>query len=130
MGFRSRHQSALNIPYKHRPSTKPGRTRRRQRALPCPSLLRTEVLGDRVRTALGAKADDLEKCRTPGPDALRWPPSSGEETAPPPRWHANALIRLVLRPLARTMTDPEANRIRDDVYLALHEGPVKELIGG
>ena len=40
------------------------------------------------------------------------------------------LIRLVLRPLARTMTDPEANRIRDDVYLALHEGPVRELSAG
>ncbi|MDO6142025.1 hypothetical protein [Paenarthrobacter aurescens] len=41
---------------------------------------------------------------------------------------ANALIRLVLRPLGRTMTDSEANQIRDDVYLALHEGPVKDLI--
>jgi phenylalanyl-tRNA synthetase alpha chain len=43
---------------------------------------------------------------------------------------ANALIRLVLRPLTRTMTDLQANQIRDDVYLALHEGPVKELIDG
>ncbi|MDR6415649.1 phenylalanyl-tRNA synthetase beta subunit [Pseudarthrobacter sulfonivorans] len=41
---------------------------------------------------------------------------------------ANALVRLVLRPLTRTMTDRQANQIRDDVYLALHEGPVKELI--
>jgi len=37
-------------------------------------------------------------------------------------------VREPRRPLGRTMTDPEANRIRDDVYLALHEGPVKELI--
>ncbi|MDF2050118.1 hypothetical protein [Arthrobacter sp. Cr_A7] len=43
---------------------------------------------------------------------------------------ANALIRLVLRPLPRTMTDLQANQIRDDVYLALHEGPVKEIIDG
>lgn len=29
------------------------------------------------------------------------------------------------RPLAKTMTDSQANRIRDDVSLALHEQPVK-----
>jgi len=28
------------------------------------------------------------------------------------------------------MTDPQANQIRDNVYLALHERPVKELIAG
>ena len=102
MGFRSRHQSALNIPYKHRPSTKPGRTRRRQRALPCPPLLRTEMLGERVRTALGAKADDLE-----GVELLALTPYADLPAAAGIRprlrdGQANALIRLVLRPLART----------------------------
>jgi phenylalanyl-tRNA synthetase alpha chain len=39
----------------------------------------------------------------------------------------NSLVRLTLRPLARTLTDGEANAIRNDVYLALHKGRVVEL---
>jgi phenylalanyl-tRNA synthetase alpha chain len=42
---------------------------------------------------------------------------------------ANALVRLTLRPLSKTLADGEANDIRDDIYRALHEGPVLELIG-
>jgi phenylalanyl-tRNA synthetase alpha chain len=38
----------------------------------------------------------------------------------------NALLRLVLRPLDRTLTDAEANVLRDRVYAALHEGPHHE----
>ena len=40
---------------------------------------------------------------------------------------ANALVRIVLRPLGKTLTDAEANALRDEVYLALHQGPVAEL---
>ena len=39
----------------------------------------------------------------------------------------NVLLRLVLQPLDRTLTDGEANRLRDRVYLALHRGRVLEL---
>lgn len=39
----------------------------------------------------------------------------------------SCLVRLILRPLERTLTDAEANILRDDVYLALHRGPVLEL---
>jgi phenylalanyl-tRNA synthetase alpha chain len=38
----------------------------------------------------------------------------------------NLLVRLVLRPLDRTLTDAEANRLRDRVYAALHEGSVAQ----
>ncbi len=34
----------------------------------------------------------------------------------------NVLVRLTLRALTRTLTDGEANRLRDEVYAALHEG--------
>jgi phenylalanyl-tRNA synthetase alpha chain len=34
----------------------------------------------------------------------------------------NLLIRVVLRRLDRTMTDAEANELRDRVYAALHQG--------
>jgi phenylalanyl-tRNA synthetase alpha chain len=39
----------------------------------------------------------------------------------------NALVRLVLRPLEHTLTDAEANQIRNQVYRAIHRGPVLEL---
>jgi phenylalanyl-tRNA synthetase alpha chain len=39
------------------------------------------------------------------------------------------LVRLVLRPVDHTLTDVEANQLRDQVYEELHEGAVVELIG-
>jgi phenylalanyl-tRNA synthetase alpha chain len=42
----------------------------------------------------------------------------------------NVLLRLVLQPLERTLTDQQANRLRDRVYIALHQGKVQELIAG
>jgi phenylalanyl-tRNA synthetase alpha chain len=32
------------------------------------------------------------------------------------------LLKLVIRDLERTLTSVEANRLRDEVYAALHEG--------
>ena len=34
----------------------------------------------------------------------------------------NLLVRLVLRHPTRTLTDQDANRLRDDVYALLHDG--------
>jgi phenylalanyl-tRNA synthetase alpha chain len=95
-----------------------------------PADLDTEVLGDRVRTALGAHAEDLESVELLALTPCGELPLAARERLRICDGQANALIRLVLRPLARTLTDPQANQIRDDVYLALHEGPVKELIAG
>ena len=86
------------------------------------------VLGDRVRTALGEQAEDLESVELLALTSFGELPVPAQERLRIREGQANALIRLMLRPLARTMTDPQANQIRDDVYLALHEGPVKELI--
>jgi phenylalanyl-tRNA synthetase alpha chain len=36
------------------------------------------------------------------------------------------LVRLVFRPVDRTLTDDEANRLRDRVYAAIHRGPYAE----
>jgi phenylalanyl-tRNA synthetase alpha chain len=85
-----------------------------------------ELLGDRARTALGADADLLESlsivAATPHdrlPDAAR----ARLGTRP---GQDNLLVRMVLRPLDRTLTDREANVVRDRVYTALHEGPHHE----
>jgi phenylalanyl-tRNA synthetase alpha chain len=85
-----------------------------------------EVLGDRARTALGLDADLLESltvlARTPH-DRLPAAARSRLGTEP---GQDNLLLRLVLRPLDRTLTDREANAVRDRVYAALHEGPHQE----
>jgi phenylalanyl-tRNA synthetase alpha chain len=85
-----------------------------------------ELLGDRVRTALGPDADALESL-----DVLTTTPH--EELPPPARTRLgtrpgqlNALLRLVLRPVDQTLTDAEANAVRDRVYAAVHEGPHHE----
>lgn len=88
----------------------------------------SELLGDRVRSALAGRAEDLESVELLAVTTYNQLPAAARKRLQITAGQANVLIRLVLRPLGRTMTDPEANQIRDDVYLALHEGPVKELI--
>lgn len=88
-----------------------------------------EEIGDRVRSALGTDQDWVEEIsvlsRTPVdqlPDRARarLGASPGQE---------NILLRLVLRPVDRTLTDTEANAVRDCIYLAIHEGAVMQLTG-
>ncbi|HKJ93172.1 MAG TPA: hypothetical protein VJ957_08390 [Longimicrobiales bacterium] len=81
-----------------------------------------EELGDRVRQAMAADADALEAVEvlneTPG-DAL--PPAAVARIGLQPG-QKNVLLRLVIRHPTRTLTAGEANRVRDAVYAALHEG--------
>lgn len=85
-----------------------------------------EVIGDRVRNALGNDADAVESVESVGEtpyDAL--PPAARARLQLAPN-QRNLLVRLVLRPLDRTLTDAEANDLRDRVYAELHEGPIPE----
>jgi phenylalanyl-tRNA synthetase alpha chain len=85
-----------------------------------------ELLGDMVRTALGERTDDLESLivRSATPyESL--PPHVQVRLAMSPG-QTNVLLRLTLRPIGRTLTDDEANVLRDQVYAATHEGPVQE----
>ena len=81
-----------------------------------------ELLGDRARSGLGPDADLLEsltlRAVTPYADL---PPVARDRLGLRPE-QANALIRIVLRPLDRTLTDAEANELRDRIYARLHEG--------
>jgi phenylalanyl-tRNA synthetase alpha chain len=81
-----------------------------------------EDLGDRVRDALGRDADAVEEVavlaetphdRLPAQAIARLGLRPGQK---------NVLVRVVLRHLERTLTDEEANRMRDRVYAALHQG--------
>lgn len=89
-----------------------------------------EWLGDLARSALGGDADVLAtlevKAVTP---TAELPPAAVERLRMAPG-EVNVLLRLVLQPLDRTLTDQEANGLRDRVYLALHQGLVPELIAG
>jgi phenylalanyl-tRNA synthetase alpha chain len=85
-----------------------------------------EVMGDRVRGALGPDADAAETVEILAEtdyDALPEGARARLGIAPGQR---NVLLRLVLRPLDRTLTDAEANWLRDRVYAALHEGAAAE----
>lgn len=103
---------------------------RRDISIVVPADTDAELLGDRVRTALGDEAHDLESVELLALTHYGELPKAVRDRLRLGAGQANALIRLVLRPLSRTLTDVQANQIRDDVYLALHEGPVKELISG
>ncbi len=87
-----------------------------------------EAIGDAVREALGERSGDLESvailARTEASDL----PAAAVERLRLRVGQVNALVRVVIRPLERTLTSVEANALRDDVYLAIHAGPVKELI--
>ncbi|MFF1382053.1 hypothetical protein ACFVWT_00660 [Arthrobacter sp. NPDC058288] len=89
-----------------------------------------ELLGDRARSALADDADVLAaleiKAVTP---TAELPPAAVDRLRMTPG-DVNVLLRLVLQPLDRTLTDQQANRLRDRVYVALHQGKVQELIAG
>jgi phenylalanyl-tRNA synthetase alpha chain len=84
-----------------------------------------EGLGDRVRMALGTRSKSVEEIviisetcylDLPTPARSRLGISSSQK---------NVLLRIVIRDLDHTLTSEEANRLRDDVYEAVHAGSVK-----
>jgi phenylalanyl-tRNA synthetase alpha chain len=81
-----------------------------------------EELGDRVRAALGDRADAVEAievlAETPGEELPR--PAAERLGLQPDQ--KNVLLRVVLRHPTKTLSDPEANELRDAVYAAIHEG--------
>ncbi|WP_280272138.1 hypothetical protein [Nocardia wallacei] len=86
-----------------------------------------ETLGDAVRGALGERSGDIEsvhvRARTPYAEL---PDRARARLAIRPG-QTNALVRVTIRPLTRTLTDAEANALRNAVYRAIHLGPVAEL---
>ena len=81
-----------------------------------------EDLGDRVRAALGERADLVEEVAiltaTPH-DAL---PAAARQRLGIAPGQQNLLVRVVLRLHHRALTHAEANEVRDAIYAALHRG--------
>lgn len=87
-----------------------------------------ETLGDRIRAAVSEDVEVIESVnvleRTSYGDL---PPAARERLAIRPG-QSNLLVRIILRPIDRTLTAHEANAIRNTIYSAVHHGPVMELI--
>lgn len=87
-----------------------------------------EQLGDRVRAALGPRVSDLESVAVMTRTPYEQLPPAARQRLGLTRDQVNALVRVTLRPLGRTLTDAEANQLRNRVYTAIHVGPRAELI--
>lgn len=81
-----------------------------------------EDLGDRVRDSLGDDAGAVEEVAVLSQTAYDELPPKAVERLGMRRHQKNVLVRVVLRPVDRTLTDAEANGLRDRVYAALHQG--------
>jgi phenylalanyl-tRNA synthetase alpha chain len=81
-----------------------------------------EELGDRIRDSLGPDADAVEEVAVRSETPYADLPPSAVARMGMAAGQKNVLVRVVLRPLERTLTDPEANELRDRIYAALHRG--------
>jgi phenylalanyl-tRNA synthetase alpha chain len=81
-----------------------------------------EDLGDRVRDALGPGAACVESVEILGRTACAALPARALARLGAAPEQENLLVRVVLRGLERTLTDREANQLRDRVYAAIHQG--------
>jgi phenylalanyl-tRNA synthetase alpha chain len=81
-----------------------------------------EDLGDRLREALGPDADAVEEVGVLAETPYRQLPALARNRLGIRPGQKNLLVRVVLRHLERTLTDEQANRLRDRIYAALHRG--------
>ncbi len=81
-----------------------------------------EDLGDRVREALGDDAGCVESIQILQRTACAALPASALDRLGATAEQDNLLVRVVLRDLERTLTDRDANLLRDRIYAAIHQG--------
>jgi phenylalanyl-tRNA synthetase alpha chain len=81
-----------------------------------------EELGDRVREAMGGDANTLEALEVLSETATGSIPAEAAARIGSGPDQKNVLLRPVIRHPTRTLTAAEANRIRNAVYAAVHEG--------
>jgi phenylalanyl-tRNA synthetase alpha chain len=81
-----------------------------------------EMIGDAVREALGTDADVLESVTVLSRTEYDGLPVAARKRLGIRPGQVNVLLRMVLRALDKTMTDSDANALRDRIYAAVHEG--------
>lgn len=82
-----------------------------------------EELGDRVRAALGERAQWVESVEVRAETPWAALPEAARARLGLTPQQKNVLLRVTLRALERTLTHAECNTLRDEVYAALHQGP-------
>ncbi len=87
-----------------------------------------ETLGDRIRITLGDDADVIESLEVLSRTTHEELPEAARSRLGTRDGQVNVLLRIVLRPIDRTLTSDEANVIRNTIYRAVHQGPGLELI--
>ena len=102
---------------------------RRDLSLVVAADLDAELLGDRVRAALGPDAGSVEEVLVLAETGYGSLPAVARDRTGIRPGQKNMLVRLVIRDLDRTLTAAEANDRRDRVYAALHEGARSEWAG-
>ncbi len=85
-----------------------------------------EDLGDQVRAALGEDSNLVESVELVTQTAYDALPASAIERMGLSPTQKNALVRVTLRALDRTLTHEECNLLRDRIYQALHRGARSE----
>ncbi|HEY5987724.1 MAG TPA: hypothetical protein VIV12_15315, partial [Streptosporangiaceae bacterium] len=88
-----------------------------------------EDLGDRVREALGGQAACVESVQILQRTACATLPARARGRLGATAGQDNVLVRVVLRDLERTLTDQEANHLRDRIYAAIHQGSARQWAG-
>jgi phenylalanyl-tRNA synthetase alpha chain len=81
-----------------------------------------ETLGDQVRDALGPDADAVEDVTILSSTPCEELPAAALDRLGARPEQRNLLARVVIRRLDRTLTDAEANDLRDRIYARLHRG--------
>ena len=85
-----------------------------------------EELGDRVRAAMGDEAACIESVTVRSETSYAELPASAITRMGIAPHQKNVLLAVVIRDLHRTLTAAEANRVRDRIYAAIHEGSARE----
>ncbi|MGH3883183.1 MAG: hypothetical protein ACRDRY_05500 [Pseudonocardiaceae bacterium] len=85
-----------------------------------------EDLGDRVRDALGEDAACVESVEILQETPCAVLPAGALARLGARTNQKNLLVKIVLRHLERTLTDRDANILRDRIYAAIHQGTVHQ----
>lgn len=100
---------------------------RRDLSVAVGSGITAEDLGDRVRDALGADATAVEEVAILSDEPIDDLPMAARARLGARPGQRNLLVRVVLRHPEHTLKDSEANRLRNEIYVAIHEGEVMSI---
>jgi phenylalanyl-tRNA synthetase alpha chain len=84
-----------------------------------------EELSDRVREVVGPRSSSIEAIEVLSATSYGDLGAAARERLGITPGQKNVLLRIVIRDLERTLESQEANRLRDEIYAALHEGGVQ-----